>query len=150
MRKWLAVVLMGTIFASGCMGGGQQQPQSAPEPSGEQVEKSVKKALHDEDMKDFLRTQVRTQAGIEMLEMALDTQEGQKALQEAVKRTLSTSVGQQAIANKLGEMLNDPAFKTQIQMAIKETLTEVLAKGAEKKEKKEGGTGKEQQKEGGS
>lgn len=65
MRKWLAAVLLVSIFTAGCMGGGAQQPspQQAPEPDRDQVEAAVHKALSDPDMKDYLRTQVRAQAG---------------------------------------------------------------------------------------
>lgn len=129
VRKWLAAVLAGAVLTAGCMGGGQQQVQQSPEPSGEQVEKAVVKVLHEEDMKDFLRTSVRTQAGAELLELALDTQDGQKVLQDAVKRALSSSVGQQAISNKVGEMMSDPMFQTQVQLAIRESILEMLTKG---------------------
>jgi hypothetical protein len=143
VRKWLAAVLLGSvIFSTGCMGGGgQQQPAQAPEPSDDQVEKAVKEALHDEDMKDFIQTQVRTQSGQVTMDLALETKEGQKAVSDSVKKVLSSSVGQTAIANQVGEMMDDPVFKSQMQSAIRQTLMEMMAKGTEdqKKKKEKGG-----------
>jgi hypothetical protein len=141
VRKWFAAALLGSMLTAGCMGGGGGgSPQQAPEPSESQVEKAVDATLHKEDMKDFLRTAVRTQAGSELLELALDTQDGQKLIGDAVKRSLNSATGQQAIVTKVGEMMSDPAFKTQIQTAIKEALQEMLAKGtAGKAGGKEGG-----------
>jgi len=142
MRKWLVAVLLGIMLTAGCSGGGQQQPQASAEPSSDQVEKAVKKTLHEDDMKDFLRTSVRTEGGGQMLEMALDTQEGQKAVQESVKRALGSATGQQAIGNKVGEMMTDPTFKVQVQQAIRDTIMEMMAKGSEGAKKKEGGSAK--------
>jgi hypothetical protein len=137
----LAAVLLGTtVLTAGCMGGGGgSQPQQSPEPSSDQVEKAVDASLHKEDMKDFIRTSVRTQAGSELLELALDTQDGQKLVSDAVKRALNSATGQQAIISKIGELMNDPAFKTQVQMAIKDTLQEMLAKGTAGQQQKQGG-----------
>lgn len=134
MRKWLAVTVLTAVLTTGCMGGGGGgggggSPQAAPEPSSDQMESSVKKALTEPDMKDFLRTAVRQQAGSELLELALDTQDGQKLVHEAVKRSLTSATGQQAIVKQVGEMMNDPAFKTQMQMAVRDTIMEMMAKG---------------------
>ena len=142
MRKWLATVLLGSLLVSGCMaGGGGSQPQRAPEPSSDEVKKAVKSTLSDTEMKDYIRTQVRTASGNEMLELALDTQEGQKAIHDAVNRALTSATGQQAITKKVGDMMADPQFKLQVQQAIRETLTEMLAKGTDsgKAKSKSGG-----------
>ena len=103
MHKRLIAVLLSAFLVTGCMaggggGGGGGQQQQAPEPKPEDVQKAVKQTLHEDAMKDYLRTQVRNEAGVEMLEMALDTKEGQKALQESVKQAISSPRGEQMIS----------------------------------------------------
>lgn len=138
-------LLLSAFLVTGCMsgGGGQQQ---APGPKEEDIQKAVKQTLHEDAMKDFMRTQVKNEAGVAMLEMALDTQEGQKALQESVKQAITSPMGEQLISKKVGEMINDPLIKSQMQQALRDAMMEVLAKGTEEKQKKDekkGGGGKE-------
>jgi hypothetical protein len=116
------------MLISGCGGG---SPQASPQPSSTEVEKAVQKTLADPDMKDFLRTAVRTQDGNVKLEMALDTQEGQLALSDAVKKHLQSATGQQAIMAEANKMMNDPAFKATFETAVRQTLTELMAKGSQ-------------------
>lgn len=133
MRRWMGALLIVAVLAgcsSGGGGGGGSSGQSS-QPSDDQVRSQLKKVLTDTDMRDFITTQVKTEGGVVMMEKALDTQEGQKALADSVKTRISDPQGQQAIAEAFGKMSGNPKFRAQLQLIMRDLMQEMLMKGVQ-------------------
>lgn len=120
---------------------GSPGPQKSPEPSSDQVEKAVKKVMQEDEMRELVKREARTATGVEVLEQALDTKEGEKAVSDSVKRALGSSSGRSTMQEEMAKLMEDPQFKMSVQMAIRQTMTEMLSKGTEAPKKGQGGGG---------
>ena len=120
-------ILVGCSGGGGGGGGGTQQAKV----EDDQVKKAVKATLAENEQKDWMASQVKTEAGTAMLEKALDTQEGQKTITEAVKKSVTDVTGQQAIADSFGKMVESPKFKAQLQLIIRDLMQEMMMKGVQ-------------------
>jgi hypothetical protein len=131
LRKWMGALLMAAVLV-GCSGGGgggggEQQARVGDD----QVKKAVKSHLAENEQKDWIASQIKTETGIVMLDKALDTQEGQKIIAEAVKKAVIEVNGQQAIADSFGKMVESPKFKAQLQLIIRDLMQEMMMKGVQ-------------------
>ncbi|MFO7173171.1 MAG: hypothetical protein DIU70_009445 [Bacillota bacterium] len=129
-RLWLLAGILLTL--AGCMGsGGAQQPQGQGPPSvdREHVKQAVTAALHEEDMKDFLRRELRDVTATVLLEQALRTDDGRSALSEAVRRHLESAIGKEQLEEAVLLLTEKPEVQQALREAIRETLLEVLARG---------------------
>jgi hypothetical protein len=136
MRRWILALLMGLVAISGCAGGGGgggggQQGQGTQQVSDDQVRKAVRESFADNQTKDFISSLVKLESGHAAMEKALDTQEGQKALSQAVQQSITNPAGQQAMADAFGKMIENPKFKAQFQLLIRNALQEIMMRGVQ-------------------
>lgn len=142
IRFWLLVGLL--VLSAGCMTMGGQPPQGSPmqggggqggqqggqQPGQEEIRRAVASELHEEDMKDFMRREIQTVAGAVLLEKALRTDDGKQALNDAVRMHLESAIGREQLEEAVILMIQKPEIKRAFQDAIRQVLTEIVARGA--------------------
>lgn len=131
MRRSLSVVLAASLlWAAGCAPAPQRRGGAEGGLDREQIKKQVAEELHSEDMKDYIASQVRSLASAEMLEKSLDTEDGKKVLNEAVKTHLESAVGREQLEEAIMRLVEKPEVRQAIQQAARNAILELMARGA--------------------